>query len=155
MLRAMLRATLHPNISGPPPSSHLLRPCCDYIAAMLRPGLRATSNTRSSPPPSPRHKSQHHMSATSKLNIRNIKIQCLQRPATRVCNIETQHLQHRKMDVCKIHHHDPSSSSSLLHLDTTPNSHVCSIKTQHPQHRKLMFETSKTCRNSHAKSRLN
>jgi hypothetical protein len=45
--------------------------------------------------------------------------------------------------------------SSLLHLDTTPNSHVCSIKTQHPQHRKLMFETSKTCRNSHAKSRLN
>jgi hypothetical protein len=78
-LRAMLWACCvqHPNISGPPPSSPMLRPCCDYIPTMLRPVLRATSNNRSSPSP-PRHKYNHHMSATSKLNIRNIKIQYLQ-----------------------------------------------------------------------------
>jgi hypothetical protein len=81
----------HPNISGTPPSSPMLRSCCDYIATMFQPRLRATFNM-SSPPSPPRHKSQHHMSATSKLNFHNIKIQCLQHPTTHVCNIDTQHL---------------------------------------------------------------
>jgi hypothetical protein len=75
-LRAMLRAgcVQHPNIIAPSPSPPMLRPCCDYTTIMLRPVLRATSNIRSSPPPPSRHRSQHHMSVTSKLNIRNIKI---------------------------------------------------------------------------------
>jgi hypothetical protein len=51
----------------------LLPPCCDYIVTMLRLMSRATSKHQepSSPPP-PWHNTQHYMSATSKLNIRNI-----------------------------------------------------------------------------------
>jgi hypothetical protein len=45
--------------------------CCDYVATMLRPVLRATSNIRSPPSP-PWHST----------------------PTLHVCNIETQHPQH-------------------------------------------------------------
>jgi hypothetical protein len=68
-------------------------PCCDYITAMLRPVLRATSNIRSlfslllNTTPNitcPQHRNattlknnvcntQQHMSATSRLNICNIE----------------------------------------------------------------------------------
>jgi hypothetical protein len=65
----------HPNTSRPPP------PCCDHVATIFRPCCDLCCvqhpTSRALPPP-PRHKSQHHMSVTSKLNIRNIKIQCLQ-----------------------------------------------------------------------------
>jgi hypothetical protein len=43
-----------------------------HVATMLRPVLRATSNIRSPPSPPSWHNTQHYMSATSKLNIRNI-----------------------------------------------------------------------------------
>jgi hypothetical protein len=61
MLQAMLREVCvqHSNISRSPPSSLMLRPCCDYITTMLR----ATSNIRSFPSLPPQHKNQHHMSA--------------------------------------------------------------------------------------------
>jgi hypothetical protein len=38
---------------------HMLRPCCDYVATMLRPVLRATSNIRSPPSPPSWHNTQH------------------------------------------------------------------------------------------------
>jgi hypothetical protein len=86
----MLRATS--NIRSLSPSSPhvatILRSCCDRVACNIQ------HQEPSSHPP--RHKTQHHMSATSKLNIRNIKILCLQHPITRVCNIEIQHPQHQK-----------------------------------------------------------
>jgi hypothetical protein len=66
MLRTRLRATSNIRSLSPLP------PCCDYITNMLRPVLRATSNIKSSPLFPPQHKTQHHTSATSKLNIRNI-----------------------------------------------------------------------------------
>jgi hypothetical protein len=71
----VLRTRLHPT-SG---VFLNLTPCCYYITNMLRPVLRATSNIKSSPL-SPRHKSQHHMSAhrnststTLKFNVCNIQ----------------------------------------------------------------------------------
>jgi hypothetical protein len=65
----------HSNISRPSPS--LPPASCDYVATMLRPVLRATSNIRSPLPP-PRHKPniaclQHRnsTSATLKFNVYN------------------------------------------------------------------------------------
>jgi hypothetical protein len=98
MLQTRLRATSNIRSLSPPP------PCCDYIMNMLRPMLRVTSSIKSSPLSPPRHKSQHHMSATSKFNICNIKIYCLQHSTTCVCksnstsaNVENECLQHRKI----------------------------------------------------------
>jgi hypothetical protein len=74
-LRAMLRADCvqHPNISGPPPSSShvatMLQLCCEHVATRVACNIQ--HQEPSSPPP-PWHNTQHYMSATSKLNIRNI-----------------------------------------------------------------------------------
>jgi hypothetical protein len=65
MLRTRLRATSNiGRLSSPSPL---------HVATMLRSVLRATSNIKSPPsPPPPWHNTQHYMSVTSKLNIRNI-----------------------------------------------------------------------------------
>jgi hypothetical protein len=121
MLRAMLRVCCvqHPIISGPPPSSPMLRPSCDYIAAMLWPVLRATSNIRSSPP--------------LLLNT-NPNIACLQHRNSTYATL--------RFNVYNIQHMGPSSSTQH------PTSHICNIETQHPQHRKLMFATLKLFRSN-------
>jgi hypothetical protein len=94
-------------------SFFLLPPCCDYMGAMLRPVLRATSNIRS----------LFSLPLDSTPNIK-----CLQhRNATSVT---------LKINGHNIQHH---GSSSTQH----PTSHISNIKTQHPQRRKLMFVTSK------------
>jgi hypothetical protein len=75
-LRAMLRAgcVQHPNISRlPPTSSHvatMLRLCCHHVATCAACNIQHQELSSSSPP----HKTQYYMSATLKLNIRNIKI---------------------------------------------------------------------------------
>jgi hypothetical protein len=73
---SMLRAT-----SKHQRTSSLLPPCCDYIATMLRPVLRVTSNISSSPrPPLPKPNItclQHRdsTSAILKIHVCNIKHQ--------------------------------------------------------------------------------
>jgi hypothetical protein len=58
-------------------TSSLLLPCCERVATMLRPccdpccACNIQHQELSSPP---QHKTQHRMSATSKLDVRNIKI---------------------------------------------------------------------------------
>jgi hypothetical protein len=63
----------HPNISGPlpfaPNVATMLRLYYGYVATRLACNIQYQEL---SPPPS-RHRSQHHMSATSKPNIRNNK----------------------------------------------------------------------------------
>jgi hypothetical protein len=78
-------------------SSPMLRPCCDYIAVMLRPVLRATSNIRSlfslllnTTPNTTCLQHRNATSATLKNNVCNTQ-------TTHVCHIEIQHLQHRKL----------------------------------------------------------
>jgi hypothetical protein len=92
MLRAMLRATYKHQWASSllRHVATMLRLYCDHVATWAACNIQ--HQEFSSPPP--RQKSQHHMSATSKPNIRNIEIQCLQHPTTRACNIETQHLKH-------------------------------------------------------------
>jgi hypothetical protein len=63
---AASRCVQQSNISRHPPSSFMLRPCCDPCCVQHH-----IRSFRSLPP---QHKNRHHMSGTSKLNIRNIKI---------------------------------------------------------------------------------
>jgi hypothetical protein len=76
-------------------SSLMLRLYCDHVATRVACNIEHLEPLLSST----RHNSQHQMFATSKHNISNIEKLCLQHPTTHVCNIETQHLQHRKLMV--------------------------------------------------------
>jgi hypothetical protein len=117
---------------SPPP--HMLRPCSDYVATMLWPVMRATSNIRSPPPPPPWHNTnitclQHRNStfATFTKSQWNIKMHMSQHVrvadetrGTKCCNIikTTTHV------ACNIQH------QALPLLLDTQTSHVCNIETQ-------------------------
>jgi hypothetical protein len=75
----------------PPPS------CCDHVATILRPCCNSCCvqhPTSGAFPPPPQHKNQHHMSATLKLNIRNIKFN--------ICNTQQYASATSKLGICNV-----------------------------------------------------